>query len=241
MKYLLLILVLSGAAFGACPGDGVCLQQASNENNFSATLNITISAASTGQCIHLLTAIDNGQTVTGITTTNVTWTGVIATTGLFGSGTAQFKWWKGAVTGTSGTTVAITGSGVPFSLMGSLGVFVTTCTLDATAAVSNTGTSTSPTNAAFTNTTPNDLIFTGVLEAGASTNISSTPVGYTALTSTGSSAAFGMQPAYKVVVATGAQTATWGLGLSLLWDTLMGGDVITSGSAVKRLRGSVSQ
>lgn len=239
MKYLLLILVFSGAAFGACPGDGVCLQQAANDNAFSATLNITISAASAGQCIHLLTAIDNGQTVTGIVTTNVTWTAVQSTTGSFGSGTAQFKWWKGAVTGTSGTTVAITGSGVPFGLMGSLGVFVTSCTIDATTPVINSGTSSAPTNASFTNTNAADLIFTGFIQNQAATNTSGSPAGYTALTQAGAAASFGIQPAYKVVASSASQTATWALTNPSTWADLMGGDVISSSSGVKRLRGAV--
>lgn len=236
---LALILLCSVAGWGACPGDGVCLQQAANDATFASTLNITITSASAGQCIHLLTAIDFGQTITSITgTTNVTWTAVKSMTGPYGSGTAEFKWWKGTVTGATGTTVTLNASVVPFGIEGSLAVFATSCTIDATTPVTNSQVISNcppstdcatPVNASFTNTNASDVIFTGMIQNAASTNTATTPAGYTALTAAGAAASFSIQPAYKVVSAAASQSAPWSLTFANNWGTMMGGDAISAG------------
>lgn len=225
-----LILLCSVAAFGACPGDGVCLQQAGGASGISTTLSLTISSTSaTTHCLLLMATADNGQTISTVATTNVTWARMKAVTAAFGNGTGDAEIWKGTITGATGTAVLITASSAAFDIQGSVAEMVTSgCTEDATAAVSNTGTSTSPSTAAYTNTTANDLMWACATSHGSIGDFTGFPAGYTAL-ATQEGNVYSHNCAYKVVSSATAQSSTWTTLVSDVWATLFNGIVISAG------------
>lgn len=242
MKYLLLILVLSSAAFAACPGDGVCLQQAGGSSAITTFIDLTLtSTSSTGNCLLLFGSADNAQTISTVVTTNVTWARMKAVTQSFGNGGGSAEIWKGTITGATGTNTRITASGAAFAVQGTVAEMVTSaCTEDATVPVSSSGSSTAPATAAYTNTTANDLMWACTVANGTTGEITVTPTGYTALT-TQSGLGYSHNCSYKVVSSAAAQSATWTTLFSDVWATLFNGIVISSSpGGVKRLRGAVN-
>lgn len=241
MKYLLLIFMLSGAAFAACPGDGVCLQQAGGNSGIATSVTLTISSTSaTTNCLLLFASADNSQTISSVVTTNVTWAKMKSVTQTFGGGTGDAEIWKGTITGATGTSVVITATGAAFSVQGTVAEMVTSgCTVDATAPVSNTGSSTTASTAAYTNTTANDLMWACAVVNGSIGEFTGFPSGYTALV-TQEGASYSHNCAYKPVVSAAAQSASWTLLFSATWASLFNGVVISSSPGTpKRLRGSV--
>lgn len=254
MKYLLLILVLSGAAFGAvCDGsDSICYQTARSGGAFPANFNMTITSTSTTtHILHLDCVLDFGQTISagGIGgLTNTTWALVKSQALSAGSGTATMYQFKGTITGATGTGLTIAPSSGPFAGACIFTELAATATEDGTA-VSNVKDilaapcppatdCTTPTTASYT-ATVNDIFVASNTSNLAGTNLLSTPSGYTCLPVfdlTG----FYLSSCYKSVSA-GAQSAQWTISLGSNWATIAQGFKLAGGSTPKRLRGSVSQ
>ncbi len=121
----------------------------------TSPLSVTITGAASGNVLIAIISSNRGssaaRTVSGITTTNTTWTQI----GTLANGSAAVYIWQGLVAGgTSGTAVSISFSGTVASgcvadICEFSGVLVTGTIAGATA-VTNSGTSTSPTTGNFT-------------------------------------------------------------------------------------------
>jgi hypothetical protein len=190
----------------------------------AGSLALTIAAATSGN--YLIAAIANrdgggaASTVSSVTTTNVAWTRL----GVGVNGSGNLEIWGGTVSGTGGTSLVITFS----TSAGSAGVnaseFSGVVGFD-TAAVGNSGTSTTATEVAYSVTGTGDLIYTACQFDFTATTLSSGPSGYTLLGSGASSSGTNIRArgAYLIGASVGAQSGTFTLGTSAAWSTVVVG------------------
>lgn len=244
MKRLILILALCSPAFGqilspilagaTAAGPTITFVQESiqptipSPTDCAGTFTTSVVCPFPGALTNgntLLTAVaihtTGSDTVTGITGTGISGSAKVGGTV---SATTDCEVWKSAIGVSPGSsiTVAITGS-VPFSFSVKSAEFHNlSTTVDGTAAT-KTGTGTSAITNAYSNTNATDLIV-GAMCAESSAAPGANPAGYTNLTYTASNIAGGtegVQFSYKIVSATGAQSATWGIA-SVDWVTVLG-------------------
>lgn len=194
---------------------------------FSTTPTTVVTMGATPATNQVLVASllcwHNGGTTIGtinLTQTNVTWNRVTGANR--GNGTAQVELWWGVPAASAGTAVKMTNS--DFCNEAEMNVSSWTGLLqsgvvDGTAAT-NSGTITTETTSAYSNTQAKGLVFTN-MGVNFVANPSSTPSGYTVLTAANAAASYQINSAYKIVAATGAQSATWTTSGAGDWDTIL--------------------
>lgn len=182
----------------------------------SNTVTLT-AAASAGNYLVACIESEFGTTVSSIATSNVSWSKLASGINGFAVGV---EIWLGAVSGgSSGTTATITksGSGNTAVNISEYSGIASVSPVDVTG-VSATGTDAAPTTGAYSTVTTGDIVIACVGYAAA-VSVSTPPSGYTVLTQASASGPNRVNSAYKLGVATGAQSAAWAISSSAAWVT----------------------
>lgn len=214
-----LLLLAFESAYAAAPAF------VSQLGNYSTNLTPSMSFTSGNTLVLFINTLRSSaaaRTVSSVSSTNTTgWTRL----GNIANGSMGVEVWYGHATATAGEAITITMSGAvvnqAINILQFSGV-LTTGTINDGSAVTNSGTSTSPSSNAYTSTVVGDLILTCEGHANG-TAPSAVPGGnYSNATFAASGSTIGIQSEYWTNAGTGAKIGTWTI-TSAAWGTVIGG------------------
>lgn len=195
------------------------VNQATNSATIAgSTLAVTVTAPTNGNTM-IVCVVNGGSATTSVSSISLTgvasWSSALVGTAN-GSGSFQnlSEIWFGLVGAGAGTSLTINFAATAkgrFANVSEWSGVLTSSPLDGTGSKNNQSTTTTPSTAAYSTGTANDLVIAFLSGSGQST-VTTGPSGYTALNgghTSGSGLSVFCVPYFQVVAGSGAQSASW--------------------------------